>query len=300
MNRVWTRLVVLGALLGAASTVLAQAPAAPAAPTAAPAAAAPAPAAAPAAPAAAPAAPAPEAAPPAEPAPAATPAAEPAPAAAAAPAAPTFAEAPAPAAAAPAAAPGAAPAAAKGAKPLPKPDGHRPGSISIGIQWSMGLGVGSSADFVNDFSFRGFTLEGRYWLRKDLTVGLLWAWQVQQEKERGTYTTDNLAITSTQLRWTDTVPIVATGHYYLDVGNDRVLPFAGLGLGTAWTRRELDIAFTSLVKDGWHFAFMPEVGVTFPRGSGGFMVSTRFFYAVESNEAPAEAWFSFNVGVLGF
>jgi hypothetical protein len=177
----------------------------------------------------------------------------------------------------------------------------RKGRVSGALEWSMGLGVGSTSEFANDYSFGGFAVEGRYWVADQVTVGILWGWNALHEKEEGkTYSTDNLAITSTQVRWVDAMPLQLTAHYYIESGNKRVLPYVGAGVGTAWTQRQLILPFTSYTQDSWHFAFAPELGVLFSTGTGGIMVSTRFNYAVKTDDAPEELWFNFNLGVMEF
>jgi outer membrane protein len=165
----------------------------------------------------------------------------------------------------------------------------------------MGLGVGSTFDFANDYSFGGFAVEGRYWVANQVTVGLLWGWNALHEKEHDkTYSTDNLAITSTQVRWIDAMPLQLTADYYIELGNKAVLPYLGVGVGTAWTQRQLVLPFSSYTEDSWHFAFAPELGVLFNTGRGGVLLSTRLNYAVETDDAPEELWFSFNVGLMEF
>jgi outer membrane protein W len=177
----------------------------------------------------------------------------------------------------------------------------RKGNVSGALQWSMGQGIGSTYEFANDFSFGGFAVEGRYWVADQVTVGLLWGWNALHEKEEGrTHSTENFAVTSTQVRWVDAMPLQLTAHYYLEVGNKKVLPYVGAGVGTAWTQRQLILPFTSYTQDSWHFAFAPELGVLFNTGSGGLMLSMRFNYAIKTDSAPEELWLNFNVGVMEF
>ena len=177
----------------------------------------------------------------------------------------------------------------------------RKGKVSGALQWSMGLGVGSTNEFANDYSFGGFAVEGRYWVADQVTVGLLWGWNALHEKEYNrTYSTENLAITSTQVRWVDAMPLQLTAHYYLELGTKTLLPYVGAGVGTAWTQRQLVLPFSSYTQDSWHFAFAPELGVLFNTGRGGLLLSTRFNYAVETDDAPEELWFSFNIGLMEF
>jgi hypothetical protein len=177
----------------------------------------------------------------------------------------------------------------------------RKGRVSGGVAWSMGLGVGSTSEFVSDYSLRGFTVEGRYWVHNQATVGLLWGWTSLYERlDNRTYATDNIAITSTQIRWVDAMPLQLTAHYYVELDTQRVLPFIGTGVGTVWTERLLTLPFTSYSQESWHFALAPELGLLFPSPAGSFLISSRFNYAFETDAAPEAIWFNFNIGLMGF
>jgi hypothetical protein len=181
------------------------------------------------------------------------------------------------------------------------PPPSRKGRFSGGLEWSMALGVGSTSQFINDYSLRGFSIEGRYWIHNQATVGLLWGWTALYEKiDNRTYATDNLAITSTQIRWFDAMPIQLTGHYYFQLATRGVLPFIGAGVGTVWTERLLTLPFTSYSQESWHFALSPELGLLFPSPAGSFLISSRFNYAFETDAAPEAVWFNFNIGLMGF
>jgi hypothetical protein len=177
----------------------------------------------------------------------------------------------------------------------------RKGKISAGVEWSMGLGVGSTSEFVNDYSVRGFAVEGRYWIVNQATVGVLWGWTSLHEKiDDRTYTRDNLAVTGSQIRWVDAMPLQLTAHYYLELASTRLLPFVGTGVGTVWTERLLSLPFTSYSQESWHFAFAPELGLLFPSPAGSLLISSRFNYAFETDAAPEAMWFNFNIGLMGF
>lgn len=177
----------------------------------------------------------------------------------------------------------------------------RKGKVSAGLEWSMGLGVGSTAEFVDDFSARGFAIEGRFWVHNQATIGLLWGWTLLHEKtDARTYTTDDVAITSSQIRWVEAMPLQLTAHYYSELGTRYALGFVGAGVGTVWTQRSLSLPFTSYSQESWHFAFAPEVGLLFPSPAGSLLISSRFNYAFETDAAPEAMWFNFNIGLMGF
>ncbi|MCP4197947.1 MAG: hypothetical protein GY762_12430 [Proteobacteria bacterium] len=158
------------------------------------------------------------------------------------------------------------------------------------INYSMAMPVGSTYDFVSDYSFRGVSFEYRYLIMPVFSVGALIGWSIFDDKVKG----DNVPVSETQVRWMDALSLAALMHAYLPMFKT-VLPFAGLELGAYYASRYVDAA----CEDGWHFGLAPEIGTLVHVGSVSFNFSVKFKYLVETNEAPEELFFGFNVG-LGF
>jgi hypothetical protein len=166
------------------------------------------------------------------------------------------------------------------------------------INYSMAMPVGSTYDFVSDYSFRGISFEYRYLLMPMFSVGGIIGWNIFDDKVKGTFTRESVTVTGTQLRWLDVLSMAALMHAYLPMFK-AVLPYAGLELGAYYTSRYVDLGWWAKTEDGWHFGLAPEIGTLVHAGSVSFNFSVKFKYLVESKENPEELFFGFNVG-LGF
>jgi hypothetical protein len=184
-----------------------------------------------------------------------------------------------------------------GAEPDPDPKKKLKRHLPI-INYSMAMPVGSTYDFVSDYSFRGISFEYRYLIMPMFSVGGVIGWNIFDDKVRGTFTRENVTVTGTQLRWLDALSMAALMHAYLPMFK-AVLPYAGLELGAYYTSRYVDLGWWARTEDGWHFGLAPEIGTLVHAGSVSFNFSVKFKYLVESNENPEELFFGFNVG-LGF
>jgi hypothetical protein len=191
--------------------------------------------------------------------------------------------------------PGAEPTEEAGAEPDPKKKLKRHLPI---INYAMAMPVGSTYDFTSDYSFRGISFEYRYLIMPMFSVGGIIGWNIFDDKVKGTFTRENVTVTGTQLRWLDALSMAALMHAYLPMFK-AVLPYAGLELGAYYTSRYVDLGWWARTEDGWHFGLAPEIGTLVHAGSVSFNFSVKFKYLVESNEAPEELFFGFNVG-LGF
>lgn len=185
----------------------------------------------------------------------------------------------------------------------PKRRTDRQGEFAFGGAYSMGLSVARTRDFISNFSPNGFNVVGRYFLDQYAAVGFMTGYQGFSAKTRSTETfdDDNIAVTATQLRYFDTVPLLATLHRYADF-NEAFSGFLGLGLGAQWTRREVDTGLQGLRYDSdWHFGLALDAGTMFRLSEGlNLTFDCRYHYAVRAPRSENEMYFTFNVGLLGY
>jgi len=126
--------------------------------------------------------------------------------------------------------------------------------------YSIGFGTGDLGDFIGQPSFRGFTLDYRHMVQPNIAVGFDLGWNVfYEEKGSQTYNVDNQSLTGKQYRYSNNFPMLATGTYFLKP-EETLNPYAGLGLGTMFTRRNTDMNLYTLEQEAWSFALQPEIG----------------------------------------
>lgn len=180
------------------------------------------------------------------------------------------------------------------AEPAAPRSGRHLGPSAL-IAWTMGLPVGSTQDFVDDFSARGLRFDGRWSIIPQLAIGLSTGWTYFDDKRRGTFVADNGAFTSTQIRTLEAIPILATAHGALQL-HGRVRVFAGLGIGTYYLQRQLDAYLFAVQDDGWHFGLAPEAGVLVDMRKFELWVGARYHWLAESDGFDAR-FMTFDLGV---
>lgn len=174
------------------------------------------------------------------------------------------------------------------------------GSGIWNFQWDMGIGTGSTSDFVGDFSVRGFALEGRGYVSENVTIGGRWAWDVFYENYGWTSETSEDGTTTLygyNRHYMNAMPIMVTAHYTFN--SDKIIPYFGLGLGTYYleTRNLLGIYYVQ--QKAWHFGLAPEVGVIIPFGQAsnwGLNINVRYNWAAKTMETDQQTWINPSIG----
>jgi hypothetical protein len=135
--------------------------------------------------------------------------------------------------------------------------------------WSMGYPVGAVNGFIDEYSFRGMEIEGRYFLTNRISVGAGMGWNLyMMTAPRTTYELNSTAITTTLYRSLETFALRESVHYYF---MDRLpfMPYAGLTVGGADAYFQVLAADLGVGDSGWNFLIGPEVGVLAGLGASG-------------------------------
>jgi opacity protein-like surface antigen len=167
------------------------------------------------------------------------------------------------------------------------------------MMYSMSLPLGDSWDYVGQYGWRGTSFEYRYRILPQFSVGATFGWNMSDDKEKGTWTQENVTITGTQVRRLDTLTLAATAHAWL-TKSDVILPYLGLELGGYWVSRFTNMGWWSLEEEGWHFGIGPELGFLVPANRKvQFAFSVKYKYLVKTSDLPEEMFLTFNFG-MGF
>jgi outer membrane protein W len=174
------------------------------------------------------------------------------------------------------------------------------------FNYHMSFGMGEQADYIADPSFRGWGVDGRAFLTQNVSVGGSFSWEVFDQIYREldptpiSFTDDiDGHISGVQYRFVNTLPIMVNAHYYLG-SNGAVRPYAGLGIGTAYTEQRTDIGFISILGKGWGFAVQPEIGVMIPFGLTGVgaNVAGKFRYTTKGGDTTIPiSFFTLAIGI---
>ncbi|HTF16882.1 MAG TPA: outer membrane beta-barrel protein [Chryseolinea sp.] len=168
----------------------------------------------------------------------------------------------------------------------------------VDVAYSMGFGTGDMGDFIKKPSFRGISFDYRYAVQPNIAVGFNVAWNTfYEEKGSDTYTVDNASLTGKQFRYSNNVPILFTGTYFLSP-EESICPYAALGIGTMYARRNTDMNLYTLEQEGWPFVIQPEVGVRFQAVDNmGVLVNVKYLNGFKAGDFDsAQSYFTLNVG----
>jgi len=167
------------------------------------------------------------------------------------------------------------------------------------FSYSMGFASGDLADFINQPSFRGFSFDFRKLVTPNVGVGFNLGWNVfYDEPGKDSYTFGNSTLTGKQYRYSNHVPLLVSGTYYLSPG-ETFNPFVGLGIGTIYTRRNTDMSSYTVEQEAWNFALQPEVGfLYYLNDETALTVSGKFNQGFQAGSelTEAQSFFSLNLG----
>jgi opacity protein-like surface antigen len=165
------------------------------------------------------------------------------------------------------------------------------------LEYPIAIPVGDLNSYINEPSFRGFNLGFRHMIDGTRAAGLDVGWQTFYEHiDRGTYMRDNEALTGEQYRYTNAF----TASFQIDQifreGQD-IRPYIGIGLGTMYARRSLDLGQYRLEQDPWQFMLQPEAGVSFYLANGNaLLLSANYYAGFKSKELEGQSFVAISIG----
>ncbi|RKY93267.1 MAG: hypothetical protein DRQ13_09685, partial [Ignavibacteriae bacterium] len=133
------------------------------------------------------------------------------------------------------------------------------------ITYNMSFPTSKLSDYIDKTSFKGFGLEGRWFSNKNISFGLSFAWTVYDQRVTDPIQIVNEGlsgtISGTQVRVVNTLPMLATAHYYVGKRRDQFRFYFGTGAGMYYIQQRLEIGLVAIESDNWHFGLAPEAGV---------------------------------------
>jgi hypothetical protein len=166
------------------------------------------------------------------------------------------------------------------------------------IGYSTALPLGETGDYIDKFSWRGISIEQRYFIERDLSVGFYIGWNVLNQKlENHTVTFDNGVLYGTQYRYINTWPILAIVHYHF-MYESTVRPYVGTGLGIYSVNKQTEMGLYYDQTKSWQFGLQPEVGLWFDAAPGvNLMIAAKYNYAFKSQKGDPLSFLNFNFGL---
>jgi len=145
---------------------------------------------------------------------------------------------------------------------------YRPSATMWLLNWEIAGPIGDFGKYISDTSLRGFSVEGRSFVKENLTVGGSFSWnRYQQTYSSLTVPVGNGVATGPVYRYADMFALRALVHYYFGKGN--LQPYLGAGIGGAWSYAYQQVADLSRNQSNFNFILSPEVGLIFRVAGGG-------------------------------
>jgi hypothetical protein len=172
--------------------------------------------------------------------------------------------------------------------------------------WSTALPVGETKNFIDNYSWLGFTFEGDWFIKPNVSAGLILGWQeIYQEDDLSSFEFPTGTATGRTYRHLMVIPMLARARYWAGAEQERtVYPFGGLGLGTYRIRQTVDFGILTTDDTHWHFGFAPEAGVLIGQRYGGTAVSftLRYNYPLKAGDylggdKAAWSYWGFAIGI---
>lgn len=178
----------------------------------------------------------------------------------------------------------------------------------LNLNYQISVPLGDIKDFTDKASFRGMDLEYHKFINDRFSMGLAVGWNVFYEHRNhatGNFQfkgNDNIyTMTGNQYRYINTVPIMAMGRYYFTDNSTAVRPFVGLGIGTRWTEKRLEVGQYASTLSRWQFSFAPEVGMYVPlTDQFALNFDVRYSYGTRASHGriPEFQSLAFSVGLI--
>jgi hypothetical protein len=166
------------------------------------------------------------------------------------------------------------------------------------VQYSVGFATGDLKEFNESVSFRGMSFEYRYMMQQSIGVGFETGYNLFYDRlDYATYTKGTISVSGIQYRYTHAVPVLATFDYFLKP-DTQINPFVGLGVGTIYSNRDLDMGMYTQESDVWQFSLRPQVGAVITTSAADLIIGAKYFSGFKANDTDGQQYFTINVGLV--
>ena len=166
--------------------------------------------------------------------------------------------------------------------------------------YDIGIPLSQTKEFTDQVSWRGLALDFDRLVGDHFAVGMGFSWSTFLEKEPDSYyETDNVLMHGTQVRYINTIPLLARFSWIQHFISTDMTVFGTMGVGTLWQETRREVGSIAFVGDYWQFALAPEVGMIFPVGFSSYLTAkVRYMHGFEnsSNGAPPLQYLGIGLG----
>ncbi len=173
------------------------------------------------------------------------------------------------------------------------------GAIGV-FTWNWSYPDGDLKNFIENDSWLGLTLEGRKFVKTNMTASLGFCWNEFHENTESIIELENGAISGSQYRDVNAFPMLVGAQYYFgEEGHLR--PYIGLNAGAYYFDQMLDVGVFTYDAEDWHFGIAPQAGVWIPTANRDtrLIVDLRYHYPFEAGDYLGGESRSFSYWTVG-
>lgn len=169
----------------------------------------------------------------------------------------------------------------------------------VSVEYSVGVPFMDLNDYTSEISFRGLAVEYRSLLTPNVGIGFDAGWNVfYEEKGFSTFTDGTESLSGYQYRYSNDIPLLLAGSYYF-MPEYTINPYASVGVGTVYSKRDTDLGSVRFTNDTWHFALKPEVGVIYQFNEKlGAKLSAKYYQMFSNDDFDNQSYLSVNLGIV--
>ena len=146
---------------------------------------------------------------------------------------------------------------------------YKPDLTLFIVNWEISGPIGSFADYIDNPSLRGGSIEFRSFLSNNVSLGLSFSWnRFEQTFDELHVPISNGMVSGPLFRYADMFGVRGLAHYYLNKDN-ALRPYLGIGIGGAWNYAYQQVADIADSQDNFNFIVNPEVGLLYWFAQGG-------------------------------
>ncbi len=154
------------------------------------------------------------------------------------------------------------------------------------VNYNLSWGVGDFKEFISKTSYRGFSLDARWFVSDRIAIGTMFGWNGFYEKyPRRTYEFDGGALTgvvqSTYYNFT-----MSINAYYYPFPEAMIKPYIGVNVGPEYQTLDIQIGRVYSEHETWQFLVAPELGTFIQFGENsdvGANLAIRYNYINYTN-----------------
>lgn len=171
------------------------------------------------------------------------------------------------------------------------------------ISYSPSLPVGDVTDFSGDFSWRGGSIDARFLINSNLSIGFNTGWNVLRDESDGVVSevivgeNNTATISGKRFRFTNSIPILITTHYHWGDA-DEIRPYLGVGAGLYYINQRVEMGLYSAEAAKTRFGLSPGAGVIIPAFyDASLNLGIQYHQAFASADYNSIGYLAFNIGL---